>query len=300
MLILSWKRKRYLDAPIISSQLKKLKEVFVYKELLEVVKRQLEPQLNIKFKQNDYDYLFLIYCATNNVLFADQWTEERINSLYKIVFSNKKYYDLLQRIEKKFGKEVASSSALKTSLVYFAKKTILELQCIIPDKNVYIYSKKSHLTKTLNQHITNIFYDWEKDHNIEYELDKMHVFFLTLQIELIIKQFLEPVTVLVLSELVSEQKIISMYLERCFSEKRVTIKSIQLDAENRDYLYSQKNSVIIINRKFKYLIEKSKLSKNNNTIIPITVELNNKELLHIHKAVLNYEDEMFLNFVNQI
>lgn len=300
LLIMSWKRKKYLDTPIISSQLKKLKEVFVYKELLEAVKNYLEPQLNIEFTQNDCDYLFLIYCCTNNVLFANHWTQERINSLHKIVFASKKYCDLLQRIEKKFGKEVANSGALKTSLVYFYKKTILNLQYIIPDKNVYIYSPNSPSTKILNQHITNIFFAWAKDHNIEYKLDKMHLFLITLQIELIIKDFLEPVSVLVLSELVSERKILSMYLERCFSPKRVTIKSIQLDRENRNYLYSLKNCIIIVNRKFKCLIEKYELSKNNNIIIPITVELNNKELFFIHEAILNCEDKMFLNFVNQI
>ncbi|EJA6848022.1 TPA: helix-turn-helix domain-containing protein [Clostridioides difficile] len=299
LLILSWKRKKYPNTPIISSQLEKLKEIFVYKKLVAAVKRHLEPKLKIKFTKNDYDYLFLIYCSTNNVLFADQWTQEHINHLHKIIFSDKIYYDLLQRIENKFGKEVASSNALKASLVYFAKKALLELQCIIPDKNVYIDSKKSYSTKIVHQYISNIFSDWKKKHDIEYEIDNMHLFYLSLQIELIIKQFLEPVSVSVLSELTSERKIISLYLERYFSPKRATIKSMQLDTENRDYLYSQKNSVIVINRKFRYLIEKSQLSKNN-IIIPITVELNSKELLLINQAILHYENEMFLNFVNHI
>lgn len=299
LLILSWKRKNNPNTPIISNQLEKLKEVFVYKKLVEAVKRHLEPKLKIQFSQNDYDYLFLIYCSTNNVLFADQWTQERINHLHKIIFSDKKYYDLLQKIENKFGKEIANSSSLKTFLVYFTKKTLLELQCVIPDKNVYVYSKKSRSTQIVRQYISNIFSDWKKEHDVKYEIDDIHLSYLSLQIELIIKQFLEPVSILIVSELTSELKITSLYLEKCFSSKKATIKSFQLDAENKDYLYSQKNSVIVINKKFRYLIEKSKLSKNN-IIIPITVEVNNKELLLIHQAILHYENEMFLNFINRI
>ena len=299
LLILSWKRKNYSNSPIISSQLERLKKIFVYQKLINAVKTQLEPKLTFKFTPNDYDYLFLIYCSTNNVLFAEQWTPQHINHLHQIIFSDNKYSDLLQRIKNKFGKEVANSSAFKTFLIYFAKKALLELQCIIPDKNVYINSKQSRSTQIVYQHLSNVFSEWRKDHDIKYEMDAEHLFYLSLQIELILKQFLKPVSIIVVSELTSELKITSLYLERCFSSQKVAIKSIQLDATNKNYLYSQKNSIIIINEKFRYLVEKSNLSKNN-IIIPITVELNNKELLLIHQAILHYENEMFLNLINHI
>lgn len=299
LFILSWKRKDYPNTPIISNHFEKSKEIFVYRILKEAIKTHLEPQLQIAFTKNDYDYLYLIYCSTNNVLFADLWTQEHTDQLHKLVFSDKMFYDLLQRIENRFGKEIANSHVLKATLIYFSKKFLLELQCLIPDKNFYTDSKKSHLTQTVVQSISNIITEWKTEHNIKYEIDNDHLFYLSLQIELIIKQFMKPVSVLVLSELTAELEVISLYLERFFSPRRVTIKSIQLATASKEYICSQKNSVIIINRKFKYLIEESHLSKEN-IIMPITVELNNKELLSIHQAIQHYENEIFLNCINYI
>lgn len=72
--------------------------------------------------------------------------------LHKLVFSDKIFYDLLQRVRNRFGKEIADSHALKAALIY-----------------------------------------------------------LSLQIELLIKQFMKPVPILVLSELTAELEILSLY-----------------------------------------------------------------------------------------
>lgn len=297
LFILSWKRKNYPNTPITSDHFEKSKELFVYGMLKESIKKYLEPELQITFGENDYDYFYLIYCSTNNVLFADLWKQQHTEQLHKLVFSDSIFYDLLQRVRNKFGKEIADSHALKAALIYFAKKFLLELQCLIPNKNFYLDSKRSHLTQTIAQSVSDITAEWTKKHNIKYEVDKDHIFYLSLQIELIIKQFMKPVPVMVLSELTAELEIISLYLERFFSAQRVTINPIQLDTESKEYICSQKNSVIVINRKFKYLMEESHLS-DENIIVPITVELNNQELISIHKAIRHYENEIFLSFVN--
>lgn len=72
--------------------------------------------------------------------------------LHKLVFSGKIFYDLLQRVRNRFGKEIADSHTLKAALIY-----------------------------------------------------------LSLQIELLIKQFMKPVPILVLSELTAELEILSLY-----------------------------------------------------------------------------------------
>lgn len=111
--------------------------------------------------------------------------------LHKLVFSGKIFYDLLQRVRNRFGKEIADSHALKAALIYFVKKFLLELQ--------------------IAQSVSDITAEWTKKHNIKYEVDENHIFYLSLQIELLIKQFMKPVPILVLSELTAELEILSLY-----------------------------------------------------------------------------------------
>lgn len=89
------------------------------------------------------------------------------------------------------------------------------------------------------------------------------------------------------------------YLRRLFPVERLSIHSFCIGVNKKEELCSQKQSVIVINKKFKYLIEEWNLPKYN-TIVPVTVELNAQELLDIQKAVTHYEYENFFDFITQI
>ena len=298
LFILLWKRKNFALEPIRSKQLEDCKKIFVYEKLKKALK-DFEPRLKIHLTEYDYDYIYLVYCTTNSSLFADQWTKQDVDLVHDIVFSDPVFQDLLQRIEKKLGKEIANSHVLRSSLIYFYKKCLLELQCIIPNKNFYLDSKKSHLTQIVFETVSNNLEDWRKKQHRTYEIDKGHVFYLTLQLELIIKQFLKPVPIFVLSELSPDLEITTLYLRRLFPVQRVTVRPFFIGAENKDFLCSQKRSVIVVNRKFQHLIESWNLSEQN-TVIPVTVELNAQELIRIQKAIMYYETGNFFDFINQM
>lgn len=298
LFILLWKRKKFMIEPIISKQLEDCKKIFVYEKLRKALK-VFEPKFQILLSEYDYDYIYLVYCATNSSLFADQWRKEDIDQVHTIVFSDPMFSDLLQRIEKRLGRKIANSHALRSLLVYFYKKCLLELQCIIPNKNFYLDSKKSHLTQIVFKAVSDNLEEWKQNQSIKYEIDKGHIFYLSLQIELIIKQFLKPIQIYVLSELTPELEITTLYLRRFFPSERVTIRPFFIGTESKDFLCLQKRSIIIINRKFKHLIKTWNLAKYN-TIVPITVELNSQELIAIQKAIMRYETKNFFDFVNQM
>lgn len=65
--------------------------------------------------------MYLVYFCTNNFLFANQWTEERKEHIYKIFLSNQKFYDLYIRLSHKYGKFLEQSHIFKTILIYFLK-----------------------------------------------------------------------------------------------------------------------------------------------------------------------------------
>lgn len=298
LLFLSWKRKQYMTAPFFSKHLDTCRKISIYKKLNPAIHEHLESALNLTFNQNDCDYIFLIYCCTNNCLFMDQLKDADLDDIHRLAFTDPVFLDLLHRIEKRFGKEIASSHIMRVSLIYFFKKSLLELQCIIPDKNFYIYSKKSDLTQIIFHSLSLLLSEWRNANQIQYEIDDGHILYLSLQIELIIKQFMPPVPIVILSELTSELELISSYLRRLFPPSRVTLKPMLLGAQTKDQVCAQASSVIITNRKFQYLFEKWDLKKCN-TIVPITVELNRNELTAIQKAVIGYETEFFLNFIKQ-
>lgn len=298
LFILLWKRKKFATEPIVSKELEDCKTLFIYEKLKTALK-VFEPKLEISLSEYDYDYIYLVYCTTNSYLFADQWTKQEIEQVHEIVFSTPAFADLLHRAEKSLGKTIANSPVLKTALVYFYKKCLLELQCIIPNKNFYLDSTKSPITKLIYESVSKTMEDWKKSQHKKYALNNGHIFYLALQLELIIKQALKPVSVWVLSELRSELDIMTLYLERLFPAERATIHSFCIGADIKNDICSLKQSVIIVNKKFKYLIKKWNLSEYN-TVIPITVELNTQELITIQKAIMFYETENFYDFVNQI
>ena len=298
LFILLWKRKKFATQPIVSKELEDCKALFVYEQLKNTL-QSLESKLEITLSEYDYDYLYLIYCTTNSYLFADQWTEQDIEQVHEIVFSTPAFANLLYRAETKLGKAVANSRVLKTVLVYFYKTCILELQCIIPNKNFYLDSSQNHITQLIYEAISRTMDDWKKSQHRKYAIGDEHIFYLALQIEIIIKQSLKPVPIWILSELQSELKIMMSYLRRLFPVERLSIHSFCIGVNKKEELCSQKQSVIVINKKFKYLIEEWNLPKYN-TIVPVTVELNAQELLDIQKAVTHYEYENFFDFITQI
>lgn len=299
LLFLSWKRQSYLHSPIISKHLDLCKKLFAYELLKESIRKKLEPNLNIVFSENDFNYIYLCYCCINNCIFADKWTEKDIKQLHELTFSDKIFSDLLQRLEHKFGKEISASHVVRTTLIYFYRKSLLGLQCITPDKNLYLDAKRSPLTQVIFENIAQIIEDWRIANHIKYEIDKSHLFYLSLQIELILKHFMKPTPVFILSELPSELEVITLYLDKIFPPNRVTLHSFLISAENKDAICSQKQSVMIVNRKFKYMVEDWKLAEHN-TVVPITVELNSRDLISVQKAIMYYETENLLDFVRRI
>lgn len=68
LLILSWKRKDYSMKIPYNKTFEKLKHLFIYNSIIEKIKDIIEPDLNITFTNDDYDYIYLIYLCTNSCI----------------------------------------------------------------------------------------------------------------------------------------------------------------------------------------------------------------------------------------
>lgn len=297
LVMLSWKRFKYPISPFCSKQLERLKTIFIYREMKQALKNMLESALQIEFSENDYDYLYLVYCCTNNCLFADKWTQDDIALVHNLVFSDRTFNDLLQRLASLFPQKIIASHAFRSTLIYFYKKCLMQLQCIIPDKNFFVITKKDSLTTLLIQQLANLLNTWRKANGIKYEIDHSHLFYLSIQMVFILRQFIPPIPVLILSDLNAELEVMQLYFTRNFSSQKITIHPLLLNAQQKDILFSAKNSVIIVHQKFKSIIHSLGLEKCN-TVVLITVEITENEINMIRNAIADYEKIAFLEFIN--
>ena len=292
LMSLLWKRKDHNDNLSIPKELEKFKEIFIYNDLKKYLHNVIGNQLNIDFSKKDYDYMYLVYFCTNNFLFANQWTEERKEHIYKIFLSNQKFYDLYIRLSHKYGKFLEQSHIFKTILIYFFKDHLFQLQCLIPNQRLYIDTTPT-TTYITNNDVSGIINSWKKANNILYPTDKRSIFYLTTQIEFILRQLVPPVTIILLSDLMSEIEMINLFVEKNFSRNRINITPLLLNSYNLEYLNAEKNRIIIITRGIEYLLKPYNFFQNN-TIVIIDSRTTLYEKEKISNAIANYEEKQFL------
>lgn len=300
LFILAWKRKEY-DVPIPkNNHFEELKEIFIYDKIKTTVKKKLELSLGTKFSENDYDYLFLVYCCTNSCLFADQWTEKDILKVHEVVYSDPLFQNLMEYVKEMLGEEIQASHPIRTTFIYFYKKTLQGLCCLIPDEHFYMDSNKNHSTQILYKALSDIIGRWKADNGLHNAIDRTHIYYLTLQIEFILRQKAARVPMYVLSDQNAELEVMQLTMERYFSSRCTEITPVLINAQDATFLYSQKNCVIILEKKFENLA-RSQIKENGNIkIIQITVEMSKREIRAINDAICECEEVIFNQFLNSM
>lgn len=300
LFVLSWKRKSY-DVQIPQyNHFDKLKELFVYNEMKKTIKSELEPALGMKFSENDYDYLYLVYCCTNSCLFADKWTQKDILKIHDIVYSDPLFEDLMKRVEDIFGKDIQASDSIKETFIYFYKKTILGLCCLIPDEHFYMDAHQRYSTKILYKILSDIIGKWKIDNGLKNAIDRTNIYYLTLQIEFILRQNMDKILLYVISDQNVELEVMELTIKHYFSSRCTEIKPLLINAQNINFLSSQKNCILVLEKKFEGVIHFYIKENNNNKIIPITVEKGKREIQVISEAIFEYEEKLFSEYINSL
>lgn len=299
LFILSWKRQKYTLNFSHPNALDNLKRIFIYREIIVYVRSIVEPQLNLHFTENEYDYIFLAYCCANSCVLADKWSQEDIRQVHEIIFSDERFDNLLTLFGEHFGIELKSSPELHSVLVYFYKKCLFDLQCIIPDKHYYLLDvKKDPLVIMVKRQISTILDIWKRENYIRYQIDKGHVAYLSLQISFILRQFMKPVPVVVVADSTVELEIMKLYLSRTYPENRVRVQTVLINAQDISFLRQQQNSVIIIKKSFEYIVDFLKIPTNCK-IVFANIDINASDQQHILEAIVSFETNIFKNYVKQ-
>ncbi len=294
LLILSWKRKAYLHSMPVDGDLACLKELFVYEKIKAAVQDYLEPRLGIKYEEDDDIYLFLAYCSSNNCILSDKWKEEDVILTRRLVLSRPEFGDLLRRISARFGQDAATSPQLASILVYFYKKCLMELQCLIPDRNYYRDNISNTMTLKVVEHTRELLNKWKEDNGRHYPLDENHMTYLAMQIDIILRDLAKPVTLIVASDMVSQRNMMYMHFSQTFSPKRVNIQTLLLNAQDPGILRKDPNSVIVVNHQFKNVIQDLYLEGCHSCVlVSVSTELTSYDMESVYHAIRVQEDRNY-------
>lgn len=305
LLILSWKRKEYLPfenhGEVMERSvnlLKELKQVFIYSKISEYVKTSIEYPLQIRFSEQDYDYIYLAYLCANNCVLADKWQAEDFEQICQIVFNNSVFADLIHKIRAAFGEKVIQNQAMQRVLFYFCKRFLFQLQCINPDLSFYFDFLREPSKVELACQMTELLNKWREDNDIQYQISKAHILYLSVQIEVILRQTVPPIRVVVVSDMTSEMDIMKMVLRRRYSTQRIELDEFFLNTTDRRGLSNLENCVIIVHHRLKNMIEAFMLPESNS-IIFVRTEMNRFDMNEIGKAVYYHGEQCFLELVRK-
>lgn len=292
LLILLWKRKGYPLSFPKYSEMERLKTLFIYRDIIHYLRTVIEPHLDFTLSQKDIDYVFLAYCCTNNCVLTDKWTDNDNNILYTIIFNDLKFQDLMNKFEQKFRIPLKNSSAFKSVLIVFYKKCILNLQCIIPDKHYYFETKKETISSHIVSYISDILNSWVKDNNILYPINHEHIEYLSVQLSVILRQFMDPIKIVLISDLDAEIAILKLFFLRNYPFQRIQIIECPINNTNLDFLSSLDNSIVIVKKVFENVIDTYNI-KDSNVVLSISMELSTHDRKNISNAVIDCEKEVF-------
>lgn len=298
LFILSWKRQKYALNFSHPNSLDRLKELFIYQEMIPHIRSIVEAKLNIRFSEDDYDYLYLSYCCVNSCVLADKWSKTDIEKIHEIIFSDEKFKNLLTLFGAQFGDELENSRELHSVLVYFYKKCLFNLQCIIPDKHYYLSVKKDNLISIVQKQISAILEDWKERNQVLYPIDNGHISYLSIQTTAILRQFMPPVQVIAIADSTAELEIMKLYLSRTYPKHRVSIRTVLINAQDSTFLQHQTNSVIIIKKSFEYIVDFLKIPPDNK-IVSANIDINASDQKNILEAIISCEEKTFKIFIEQ-
>ena len=298
LMILAWKRRRYPVPLPPSDEMTALKGLFVYDAMKTALKASIEPALKMNFSDDDYNYIYLVYCCTNSCVFASQWTVERVNDVHRFIFSRTGFSELLSGFGNVFGTKLTDKLAFRSALVYLFKKCLLGLQCLIPDEHVYLDCKFDAPTLKIANMIREIFDSWTNtviDNG--YTLDETHLLYLSIQLKSILRQTLPPVDVIIVSDIISELSDMNFFLTRNFSPDLINVTPYLLNAQNPPELLNRRDCVVITNRKFRNILLSLGFGRENK-IVPITIEINNDDVRMTGEAVMEIENRKFASLLD--
>lgn len=299
LLILAFKRQDHDVSFAISPTFDKFRTLRFYSLLEKDVFKHLSKACNLNFTKSDIDYIYLAGLSTNNTAYTHLFTRNDVILISHIIFDDQDFKDLLHRFTTIFSEDITKSYNFRIMLVYLFRKVNYGLQGIIPESHYYPEAKRSAATLMIYKRIEKIFDDWNKDHRFETAFYEKTIFKLSIEIAGIMKNIMPRVKVILITDQISDMLKNRVAIERQFSSQRIELITHVLTTTDMKQLETIKDAVIVLPKSLIGSVNSLSPISFSSTLIPITIEMTENDLLTIDEAISNYENKIFNAFLKQ-
>lgn len=191
-----FKRDIPTSAIILDEQCQKYIESSRFLDIVQKSSKEtLEKELGQEFSYNDYLYLMLIYYSTNFSIIDVSMKKVELEQFDELIMKNADLQSLVDLFEEYFGAEVVNHSLFRAALCYFLKKTLFNLQGLIPSNERLLDKKYQPLYLV----VKNVLKRWNENSRRRVLLIDSHINYLTIHLYPLIYKWNNPVQICIFS-----------------------------------------------------------------------------------------------------
>lgn len=242
-------------------------------------KETLEKELGQEFSYNDYLYLMLIYYSTNFSIIDASMKKVELEQFNELIMKNADLQVLIDLFEEYFGPEVVNHSLFRAALCYFLKKTLFNLQGLIPS-NERLLDKKY---EPLYMVVKNVLERWNEASEYRVLLIDSHINYLTIHLYPLIYKWNNPVQICIFSFNLINFESCKFQVEQELGRK-VTVHETMFNSVeelNQVLAESREPTIVLCHPNCEMELKEAV----DGMIIPISLAFFDRDLVDVERAI---------------
>ncbi|MBC1472604.1 helix-turn-helix domain-containing protein [Listeria seeligeri] len=281
LISLVFKREIPTSAIILDEQCQKYIESSRFLDMVkESSKETLERELGYDFSYNDYLYLMLIYYSTNFSIVDASMKRVELEQFNALILKEADLQCLVDLFEAYFGMDVVDHSLFRVALCYFLKKTLFNLQGLIPS-NERLLDKKY---RPLYLIVKSVLERWNGMSKRPTMLIDSHINYLTIHLYPLIYKWDNPVPICIFSFNLINFESCKFQVEQELGRKVAVNETMFNSVEELNYVLKDfaTEAIVLCHPQCEMTLKKS---VENGIVIPISLGFFDRDLEDVENAI---------------
>ncbi|HBM4071778.1 TPA: helix-turn-helix domain-containing protein [Listeria innocua] len=242
-------------------------------------KETLEKELGLAFSYNDYLYLMLIYYSTNFSIIDASMKKVELEQFNELILKDADLQSLIDLFEEYFGSEVVNHSLFRAALCYFLKKTLFNLQGLIPSNERLLDKKYQPLYLV----VKNVLERWNEISGHRAMLIDSHINYLTIHLYPLIYKWNNPVQVCIFSFNLINFESCKFQVEQELGRKVKVHETMFNSTRELNEVLAQVDepTIVLCHPNCEMELKKSV----QQTVIPISLAFFDRDLIDVENAI---------------
>lgn len=297
LISLIWKRQHGNLGIPQTDAFKHLKKLSIYHDIKmtsqEIIGKWYHPDLT----DEDLDYIFLCFCTTNNPFHKDKWTPKKVKELFELVMTKTNGKTLKASLRPLLGDNILNSLPFKRILVSFSRLFISNLQVLLPDIHLFHYLRRQQKrNKSFYNTLKTIVEEWMSAEGIVGKLPSYHLLLFTIQLEELLKTYLPPIPVYLLTNNTAALDLMTNALSIYFPPAIATVMPVNVEIIPFKDIVKEKQSVIIADRQYLNLIQHL-YQNQGHLFLYFLFSFRDVSEAYIHKVFLDFRQKRYDEFI---